>query len=397
MSPSAKAILKPGREKSLLRRHPWVFSGAIARVQGRPSSGETVEVVSAGGEFLAHASYSPASQIRLRAWTFDAAETVDESFFRKRLQQALEARRLLGLLEKGAACRVVFGESDGLPGLVVDRYGEFLVCQFLGAGAELWRRTIVEILAQLLGPAGIYERSESAGRRKEGLESKQGLLAGRAPPAAMQVERHGVILPVNVEHGQKTGAYLDQQENRTRIASYACGARVLDAFSYSGGFGIACLKRGAVEATLVETSGGALALAAEAARLNGVEQGCRRHKGDVFGVLRRLCEEGEKFDLLILDPPKFAHSAAQVSAASRAYKDINRLGLQLLRRGGLLGTFSCSGHVEPALFQKIVAGAAVDAGRRAQIVESFGQPADHPVALSFPESAYLKGLLLRVQ
>jgi 23S rRNA (cytosine1962-C5)-methyltransferase len=394
--PYPKVWLKLGREKSLRRRHPWVFSGAIERTDGTPEAGATVELVTASGEFLAHAAYSPASQIRARAWTFDAHERVDAEFLRRRLARAVESRRRLGLLdEPRAACRLVFAEADGLPGFIVDRYGDYLVCQVLAAGAELWRATLVELLAELCAPRGIYERSEGGARHKEGLPSRRGVSVGEEPPAEIAVRAGDVISLVEILGGQKTGAYLDQQLNRRRVAAHA-GGEVLDAFSYSGGFAIACLKRGARAATLIDSSREALALAERETSINDVRERCRFVAADVFDELRALREGGAQFDLVVLDPPKFVHSADQIRAGSRGYKDINMLGLALVRPGGVLATFSCSGHVDAALFQKIVAGAAVDARRDAQILERLSQPPDHPVATEFPEGEYLKGLILRV-
>jgi 23S rRNA (cytosine1962-C5)-methyltransferase len=388
--------LKPGRDKSLRRRHPWVFSGAIARVEGEPDAGATVEIVAADGERLARGAYSPASQIRARIFSFEPDETIDEDFFRRRLARAIDSRQRLGLLEPHAACRLVFAESDGLPGVIVDRYGDYLACQFLSAGAERWRATIVGLLGELWPVRGIYERSEGGARHKEGLPSRRGVLAGREPPGEVGIVAGDVRLVVDVANGQKTGAYLDQQSNRLRVAAHARGADVLDAFSYTGGFSIAALRAGAKSAMLVDSSTEALALAERETAANAVHGRCRFVAANVFEELRTLREQGARFDLVILDPPKFVHSAEQVNAGSRGYKDINMLGLELVRPGGVLATFSCSGHVDAALFQKIVAGAAVDAGRSAQILERLAQPPDHPIATEFPEADYLKGLILRV-
>ena len=388
--------LKPGREKSLRRRHPWVFSGAVGRLDDEPEPGATVELVGSSGEFLARGAWSPSSQIRARVWSFEANEPIDAAFFRRRLARAVESRRRLGLLDVHGACRLVFSESDGLPGLIVDRYGEFLVCQFSSAGAESWRPTIVDLLGELCAPRGIYERSEGGARHKEGLPSRRGLLAGEEPPAELTIAAGGVRLVVDIANGQKTGAYLDQQRNRERVAAHARDADVLDAFSYTGGFAIACLQAGARRATLIDSSPDALKLAEREAVSNGVLDRCRFTVANVFDELRVVRDAGTRFDLVVLDPPKFVHSADQVTAGSRGYKDINMLGLALVRPGGVLATFSCSGHVDAALFQKIVAGAAVDAGRAAQILERLSQPPDHPVATEFPEADYLKGLILRV-
>jgi len=388
--------LKPGREKSLRRRHPWVFSGAIERIAGQAQPGATVDIVGSSGDFFGRGAYSPSSQIRARVWTFEASESVDAAFFRRRLTRAVESRRRLGLLDAHGACRLVFSESDGLPGLVVDRYGEYLVCQFLSAGAEAWRSTIVELLGEVCAPRGIYERSEGGARHKEGLPSRREALAGDPPPGELEIVAGGARLVVDIANGQKTGAYLDQQHNRQRVAAHARDADVLDAFSYTGGFAIACLRVAARRATLIDSSADALALAERETAANEVHDRCRFVVANVFDELRKLRDAGARFDLVVLDPPKFVHSADQVAAGSRGYKDINMQGLALVRPGGVLATFSCSGHVDAALFQKIVAGAAVDAGRTAQILERLSQPPDHPVATEFPEADYLKGLILRV-
>jgi 23S rRNA (cytosine1962-C5)-methyltransferase len=310
--------------------------------------------------------------------------------------RAIDSRRRLDLLGAEAACRLVFSESDGLPGLIVDRYGEYLVCQFLSAGAEAWRGTLVELMMELCTPRGIYERSEGGGRHKEGLASRRGSLAGEAPPPELAIVSNGVRHVVDIANGQKTGAYLDQQQNRHRVAAHARGAEMLDAFSYTGGFAISCLRGGAKRATLVDSSSEALQAAERETAANGVADRCRFVMGNVFDELRVVRDAGTRFDLVVLDPPKFVHSADQIPAGSRGYKDINMLGLALVRPGGVLATFSCSGHVDAGLFQKIVAGAAVDAGRTAQILERLSQPPDHPVATEFPEADYLKGLILRV-
>ena len=395
MSNLPVAILARGREKSLRRRHPWVFSGAIARVEGSPAPGTTVRVQAHDGEFLAWAAYSPASQIRLRTWSFDEHERVDETFFRRRLESAIGLRRRLGLLDEHGACRLVFSEADGLPGLIVDRYADALVCQFLSTGADHWSDTLVALLAELLGPLCIFDRSDAAARRKEALPARHGLLFGAAPDAPVEFVDHGVRLLVDVAGGQKTGAYLDQAVNRQRVGAHAPGSRVLDAYSYAGGFSLAALAAGAGESTLIDSSAEALALAERQAALNGVADRCHYLQGHVPDELRRLRDEGQRFGLVVLDPPKFVHSARQVQAGSRGYKDVNLLGAQLLEPGGILATFSCSGHVGADLFQKIVAGAVLDAGRDLQIIERLSQAPDHPVATAFPEADYLTGLVLR--
>jgi 23S rRNA (cytosine1962-C5)-methyltransferase len=391
-----KVWLKLGREKSLRRRHPWVFSGAVERVEGAPAAGATVDVVTASGELVARGAYSPASQIRVRVWSFEESERIDADFLRRRLARAIDSRRRLNLLAPEAACRLVFSESDAIPGLIVDRYGDYLVCQFLSAGAEAWRMTLVELLMELCTPRGIYERSEGGARHKEGLSSRRELLAGEPPPRELTIVSGEARVFVDVANGQKTGAYLDQQQNRARVAAHASEADVLDAFSYTGGFAISCLMAGAKRATLIDSSAEALALAERETALNGMAERCKFVAANVFDELRAVRDAGTRFDVVVLDPPKFVHSADQITPGSRGYKDINMLGLALVRPGGVLATFSCSGHVDAALFQKIVAGAAVDAGRSAQILERLAQPADHPVATEFPEADYLKGLILRV-
>jgi 23S rRNA (cytosine1962-C5)-methyltransferase len=389
-----RLILKEGREQSLLRRHPWIFSGAVQRVIGAPGMGETVDVYSANGKFLAQAAYSPVSQIRARVWTFDA-EAVDARFLLQRLERALEQRAALGLLEQ-AAVRLVYAESDGLPGLIVDRYGEVLVVQFLSAGAEFWRETLLELLSAHIPCRGIYERSDAEVRTLEGLPLRSGLVWGEAPPF-VEIEEHGLRFRVDLAHGHKTGFYLDQRANRALLRLLSAGREVLDCFSYSGGFTLNALAGGARSVVAVDASAEALAQLRAHVNLNGLPlERVETIEGDAFQVLRRFRDQNRRFDLILLDPPKFAPTAAQVEKAARGYKDINLLAFKLLRPGGLLLTFSCSGGVDAALFQKIVAAAALDAGVDARIVRFLSQDADHPIALHFPESAYLKGLVCRV-
>jgi 23S rRNA (cytosine1962-C5)-methyltransferase len=390
----AAVYLKKQREKSLRRRHPWIFSGAVERIVGNPASGEAVPVRSHTGEFLAQAAWSPASQIRLRVWTFDESKTVDAMLIGERLERALESRRASGLIDDGA-CRLVFSESDELPGLIVDRYGDWLVCQFLSAGIEFWRGAVISHLERLLDPRGIYERSDAAVRRKEGLAPAAGVLCGDAPPPRIELELDGLRMPFDLAHGQKTGGYLDQRRNRLRVASLARGRRVLDAYAYTGGFGLQCLKAGAAEVTFVDSSATALESASAAAERNGLAARCRFIRADVAETLRVLRDDGSRFDLIVLDPPKFVQTAEQLTRGCRAYKDINRLAFEILSGDGILASFSCSGHVDAALLQKVISQAAIDAGRDAKIVERLGQPADHPVALNFPEAGYLNGYLLR--
>ncbi len=396
MESMPEVTLKAGREKSIRRRHPWIFSGAVAHVDGAPPSGSTVRLVSQSREFLAYAAWSPSSQIRLRVWSYHEKDSIDAAFMKQRVARAIELRRQLRLLDKAGACRLVFSESDGLPGLIVDRYGEYLVCQFLSAGGDYWRDPLVSALDEMLSPRAVYERSEADVRKKEGLESRSGLLRGALPTAPVEFSIGGMRRLVNIEQGHKTGGYLDQSINYQRVASYASDARVLDAYSYTGGFAVSALLNGATSATLVDSSADALATAKQQAALNGVAERCGYTNANVPEELRRLRKSQERFDIVVLDPPKFVSSAQQLKSGCRGYKDINMLGLQLLKPGGILATFSCSGHVSSDLFQKIVAGAAVDVNRNVQIIERMSQAPDHPVELQFPEGEYLKGLLLRV-
>ena len=388
-------VLKPGREKSLLRRHPWIFSGAIGRVEGNPDSGGTVDLLSSKGDFLARAAYSPLSQIRARVWTFDPSETVDADFFHRRLHSSLVTRHTLNVSRDTDALRLVHAESDGLPGLIVDRYAGTLVVQFLATGAEYWRETIADLLLELTGLKDIYERSDADVRELEGLPPRNGVLRGN-PSEKLQIADGRLRFWVDIAHGHKTGFYLDQWDNRYRVGALAREREVLDCFCYTGGFTVHALAGGAKSVLSVDSSADALALCRENVSLNAPPSTLHSTlEGDIFQVLRKFRNESRQFDMIILDPPKFAPTAAQAEKAARGYKDINLLAFKLLRPGGILVTFSCSGGVDAALFQKIVASAALDAGVDARIVEYLSQAPDHPVALSFPEGAYLKGLVCR--
>lgn len=359
--------------------------------------GDTVEVRSSEGVFLGRAAYSPQSQIRARMWTFDPDEAVDEDFFRGKIKAALEARKVM--VDDGAtnACRLIHGESDGLPGLVADRYGDTVVVQFLSAGPERWRDTLVDLMAELSGAERVYERSDVDVRRLEGLPERAGQVKGAQVEGPLVIEENGLRFWVDVRAGHKTGFYLDQRLNRALVGSFARGREVLDCFSYTGGFTLNAVYAGATSVLAVDASGEALALAQENLRLNELPaERVDWLEGDVFQLLRGFRDRGRSFDLIVLDPPKFAATAAQAERAARGYKDINLLAFKLLRPGGLLATFSCSGGISAELFQKIVAGAAQDAGISAQILFAMRQAPDHPVALNFPEGAYLKGLILRV-
>lgn len=386
-------ILKPGREKSLLRRHPWVFSGAVDKVTGSPQPGETVEARDAQGTWLARAAWSPTSQIRARVWTFDQEEAVDADFFRRRIHSALQRRAALGLERDSDALRLVHAESDGLPGLVVDRYGEILVLQSLTTGCEFWRETLADLLLEQTGATAIYERSDADVRELEGLAPRVGLLRGSSFKSRITITEYGLKFLVDIESGHKTGFYLDQRANRKRAGELAKGRDVLNCFCYTGGFSIHAAAGGAKSVLSVDTSGEALALGRENAQLNGISDSSLEWlEADVFTALRKFRDQNRAWDLILLDPPKFAPTAAQAEKAARGYKDINRLAFKLLRPGGILVTFSCSGGIDAALFQKIVASAALDAGVEAQIVEYLAQGPDHPVSIHFPEGAYLKGL-----
>jgi 23S rRNA (cytosine1962-C5)-methyltransferase len=386
--------LKPGREKSLRLRHPWIFSGAVAAVEGSPGSGTTVEVLAADGAPLALAAYSPSSQIRARVWSFGPAR-IDADFFQARVRQAVAARASL-LDGRHSGARLVHGESDGLPGVVADRYGDVVVVQLLSAGAEAWRETLIEALAAASGASVVVERSDAEVRALEGLEPRGGVVRGTLP-SPVTFREAGLEYVVDVIGGQKTGFYLDQRDNRALVAALAAGCSMLNAFCYTGGFTLASLAAGARSVVSIDSSADALAGARANLERNRSLDASRAQwlQADVFAELRRLRERGQSFDVVVLDPPKFAPTAQHAPRAARAYKDINLSAFRLLRPGGLLATFSCSGGVSADLFQKIVAGAALDANAQASIVRRFGPSADHPVALNFPEGDYLKGLLVR--
>ena len=389
----ADLVLKPGRERSLLRRHPWIFSGAVDHINGDPSSGETVDLLSANGEFLAQAAYSPHSTIMARVWTFDEKE-VGEELFRERIRAAIQVRALWNLSSETDAFRLIHAESDGLPGLIVDRYQDVLVLQSLTAGSERWKQVFADILLIETGLTTIYERSDVDVRALEGLELAAGILRGTQFTSPLTIDEGSLNFMVDLQGGQKTGFYLDQRENRKCVRELASDREVLDCFCYSGGFTINALAGGAKTIVAVDSSPQALALGRENLSLVNLQtKAVQWIEGDVFRALRRFRDEGRSFDMIILDPPKFAPTTAQVDKASRGYKDINRLAFLLLRQGGLLVTFSCSGGVDPGLFQKIVASAALDAGVEAQIVRVLSQGQDHPISLHFPEGAYLKGLV----
>jgi 23S rRNA (cytosine1962-C5)-methyltransferase len=385
--------VRDGKERSLQKRHPWVFQGSVA--SGKADSGETVRVVGADGSFLAWAAYSPASTIRLRAWSFNEAERIDAAFFERRVQHAVAIRTRLPIESDGL--RLVHGEADGLPGLIVDRYADTLSVQFGSAGAERWKAVIADALLKATGLSRLYERSDASVRSLEGLEPRTGWLRGGGP-TELTIREHDWRLTVDVAEGHKTGFYLDQRDSRKLFADtvrhFGC-RRVLNCYSYTGGFSVAALHGGAERVTSVDSSAPALARAEANVALNGF--GAARHAtldADVNQTLRDAITRGERFDAIVLDPPKFAPTVAHAERAARAYKDINRLALQLLVPGGLLFTFSCSGGISPDLFHKIVAGAGLDAGVDGQFYARTGAAPDHPMTVTFPEGEYLKGLVI---
>lgn len=397
-------ILKKDKEKSLQRRHPWVYDTAVKRVEGSPVSGETVAIRAADGRFLAWAAYSPASTLRARCWSFREDEAIDEIWFEEKIRNAVSARE--ALRKRTSAVRLIFGEADQLPGLIVDQYGDFLVTQFQSAGVEAHRDLIADLLIKTTGARGIFDRSDAATRRREGLELRTGLLRGEEPPAEIEVVEDGVRYGVDVRVGHKTGFYIDQRESRltAQLAAEAFrrkhgrGMRALNCFCYTGGFSLALLKGGADEVVSVDSSQEALKMAERNAQRNGfAPERAKWVCDDVFDTLRRYRDAGEKFDLVILDPPKFASSHYHVDRAARAYKDINLNGLRLLAPGAELFTFSCSGAIDVELFQKIVAGAVIDARVNAWAVCRFGGGEDHPLLMTYPEGEYLKGLRLCVR
>jgi 23S rRNA (cytosine1962-C5)-methyltransferase len=389
---TATLTLRPGREKSLRRHHPWIFSGAVADVAGNAGPGDTVIVRSNDGTRLGRAAYSPASQIRARMWTFDADVEISGDLITERIHASAAARRTW--LADDMPQRIVFSESDGVPGLVADRYGDVVVCQLGTAGAERWRDVISDALFALPGVRSVYERSDTDGRARDGLASRVGAMRGEEP-GELVIDEDGWRFVVDVAGGHKTGFYLDQRHARRRVAQLAAGRRVLNVCSYTGAFSVIAAGSGAASVTSIDSSGPALTQHLRNAGLNRFDVG-EQIEGDAFAELRRLRDRALSYDLIVLDPPKLANTEAQLDKASRAYKDLNLLACKLLAPGGVLMTFSCSGAMQMELFQKVVAGAALDAGRSAQIVARLHQPEDHPVPLSFPEAEYLKGIVLQL-
>ncbi len=392
-----RITLNKGRDKSLERRHQWVFEGAIASITGDPQAGDVVDIFNAGGAWLGRGLWSPQSMIRVRIMTWDQNEPCDETLIRKKITNAVNLRRDRWENKPNAGCRLINGESDWFGGLIVDKYGPWISLQIGSAGLERYRETIAEVLNDLLSPEGIYERSDIASREKEGVEQRTGVILGKEPPARVLIDEGLYSFYVDIISGQKTGFFLDQIDNRAAVAAVSKGRTVLNCFAYSGGFTVPALAGGAISVESVDISAPALEFCDENVKLNNLDDGrnCST-TADVFKYLRTLRDSRKSYDMIILDPPKFAESRSQLEKAARGYKDINLLAIKLLNPGGILVTFSCSGHIAPELFQSIVAGAASDAKRDSQIIQRLFQSADHPVALDYPEGTYLKGLVCRV-
>lgn len=388
--------LKQEREKSMLRRHPWIFEGAIEKAEGRMRSGDTVDVLASDGTWLAKAAFSPESQIRARVWSFSSTEAIDNAFFKRKLENALARKQEILKKHKTNAFRLIAAEADGLPGITIDVYANIVVVQLLSAGAEKHRSKIQAAILQLFPEAVIHERSDVDVRKKEGLAPIVQTLHGELPNTVI-IEENGVKICVDLINGHKTGFYLDQRENRRIAASYCAGKTVLNCFSFSGTFGLYALAAGASEIINVDASKSALELSAKNVDINGLDASKVTHlKRDVFELLREYKEAGTTFDVIVLDPPKFVDSKHNLPKASRGYKDINRLALSLLNPNGTLLTFSCSGLMPQDLFQKIVADAALDAQREVYFVQRLAQSEDHPVSGNFPEGYYLKGLVCKI-
>lgn len=386
--------LKRGRDKSFLRKHPWIFSGAIDSVKDLKQNGETVEIFSADGKPLGYGSYSAHSQITVRVLSFNPTEKINIDFFRRRIESSIELRNNLINTQTTNAYRIINAESDFLPGLVVDRYDNYLVCQFLSAGAEFWKEEIVEVLNSVFNPAGIFERSDVDVREKEGLQLVKAVLTRKEPDEFIEVIENGNKFCVDIKSGHKTGFYLDQRDNRDILSHFVSDKEVLNCFSYTGGFAVYALKGGARKVFNVDSSADALSIAEKNLSLNKIDSSRYENiRDDVFKYLRKLRDTNKQFDIIVLDPPKFAESVSQVERASRGYKDINLLALKSLKKNGLLFTFSCSGHITQDLFNKIVSDAAIDSGREVHILKFLTQSSDHIVSTSFPEGLYLKGLV----
>ncbi len=390
-------VLKKGKEKAVLHRHPWVFSGAIEPIKGKPANGDIVRLLNAKGDFMAYGFYNDQSRVALRLLEWDEAVNINEDWFRNKVRVAVNSRK--DILSNGQTntCRLIFSEADYLPGLIVDKYADHLAIQVLTSGIQNVIAVIIDELQQLLNPTSIFDKSDAASRQHEGLETLNISLTGQAPPESVEVLENGIRYHVNIADGQKSGFYCDQRDNRRIVASYSKGKTVLDCFSYTGGFTLNSLHSDANFVTSVDSSALAIETLKENIQLNTLDT--KKHKAiqsDVNKQLRVFREEGEKFDVIVLDPPKYAPSRSALDRASRAYKDLNRLAMLLLNNGGLLATYSCSGAMDMETFKQVLAWAALDAGKQVQFIYQFCQPEDHPVRSSFPEGEYLKGLLCRV-
>ena len=392
--------LKAGRDKSAIRRHPWIFSGAIDTVSGDPEFGESVEVYAYNGDFLGIAAYSPTSQIRARFWSFFEKTKIDELFFEERLETAIQLRESRGFSISNplSAFRLIYAENDGIPGCIIDKDGEYYSVEILAAGPEKHREIIYKVLAKKTGCKGIFERCDSDVRKKEGMEKRTGVVYGIVPETPIPMEENGIRFLIDIRNGHKTGYYLDQRDARKRIGELSSGKKVLNCFCYTGGFGLFALKGNASHVYQVDVSKSALKIAKELLIENKLPTAKATHtEADVFQYLRKCRDKGETFDLIVLDPPKFVEAKDHLQKGARGYKDINLLAMKLLSPNGMLATFSCSGLMDMSLFQKIIADAASDAKKDMQIIERFGQPADHPISLAFPEGQYLKGLLVQLK
>lgn len=391
-----EVVLKKGKEKAVWQRHPWVFSGAMEQVTGSPEDGEVVCVRDSSRDFLAYGYFNSGSRIAVRLLEWNEGASIDKSWYEQKIRAAIQLRK--GILdEKTDSCRLIFSEADFLPGLIVDKYGDYLSVQILSAGIDKVCPIIIDILVKTCSPLGIFDKSDVSARAHENMGPTEGVLWGEVPPQFIEIQENGIKYHVNITEGQKSGFYCDQRDNRAIVASYARGKNMLDCFSYSGGFALNALKGGASHVVTVDSSSLAVETLRKNVLLNELSpDGVTAIQNDVNKQLRKFKDEGNQFDIVILDPPKYAPSRSALDRAARAYKDLNRLGMGLVRSGGLLATFSCSGAADLETFKQIIAWAALDAGREVQVIRQFHQPEDHPVRLSFPEGEYLKGLLLRV-
>jgi len=392
-----EVILKKGKEKAVLQRHPWVFSGAIERVKGKPANGDIVRLTDAKGGFMAYGFYNDQSRVALRLLEWDENVPVNDDWFRNKVAAAVAGRKELLADGTTNTCRLIFSEADYMPGLIVDKYEDHLAVQVLTSGIEKVMPVIIDELQRLLKPKSIFDKSDASSREHEGLQTQNIALTAAQPPENVLVKENNILYNINIAEGQKSGFYCDQRDNRRILAAHAKGKKVLDCFSYTGGFTLNALHNGAAFVTSVDSSGLAIETLKGNIKLNNLDG--TKHtaiQSDVNKQLRAFREQDEKFDIIVLDPPKYAPSRSALDRASRAYKDLNRLAMLLLNNGGLLATFSCSGAMDMETFKQVLAWAALDAGKQVQFIYQFCQPEDHPVRSSFPEGEYLKGLLCRV-